>query len=114
MFLFKFYEKTTTTLYIKRKSGNLVHFKTMATLNNSAKKLLSKLYYNVEEKTAFTGKKQILAAAQKLDKSITKEQVDRWFATEITPTVWKPSKRAARNPYIQVINIIAFCAFYWC
>jgi hypothetical protein len=66
-------------------------------------RLLSKLYYDADQTTAYTGKNAIYVAAKKIDSSITHKNVNDWFMSQPAATVWKQAKKKLhRNPYIQV------------
>jgi hypothetical protein len=66
-------------------------------------RLFSKLYYDVEQPTAYTSKQAIYHAAKKINNSITYKNVSEWFMSQPAATVWKQAKkRVERNPYIQV------------
>ena len=70
--------------------------------------LLTRLYYDISEATSFGGKKAIYDAAKKIDKSITFREVQRWFSGQPAATVWHPTARAKRNPYIQARIFLLF------
>ena len=68
--------------------------------------LLTRLYYDISEPTSFGGQKAVYKAAKKIDKRITLREVKSWFAGQPTATVWHPTVRPKRNPYIQARVII--------
>ena len=64
--------------------------------------LLTRLYYDIAEATSFGGQKAVFQAAKKIDKRIRFVDVKNWFAGQPAATVWQPTRRPKRNPYIQV------------
>ena len=64
--------------------------------------LLTRLYYDIAEPTSFGGQKAVYQAAKKIDKRITFDDAKKWFAGQPAATVWHPTRRPKRNPYIQV------------
>ena len=68
--------------------------------------LLTRLNYDISEPTLFGGQKAVYDEAKKIDRDITFREVKRWFAGQPTATVWHPTVRPKRNPYIQARVII--------
>jgi hypothetical protein len=64
--------------------------------------LLSKLYYDADQRSAYTSKKTVYEAAKKIDASITHKNVNDWFSSQPAATWKQPKLRPHRNPYVQV------------
>jgi hypothetical protein len=77
-------------------------------------KILSRLYYNISEPTAYTSQKLVYAAAKKIQKSITLADVNKWFSGQPAATVWSQRRQPHRNPYIQACYAPIILRYYYC
>ena len=68
------------------------------TKNWKEKKLLHSLFYDLSQPSAYTSKNNVFKAARRLLSTITRADVDRWFETQLTYTLHKPTRiRFPRN-----------------
>ena len=69
---------------------------------NAKSKILHDLYYNVNRTTAFGGFSKLFEAARKKNPHITRLYAKQWYLNQKTATVWYNTKKAKRNPTVQV------------
>ena len=63
--------------------------------------IFDKLYYDLDNPSAYSSKKNIFEAAKKIDKSVKRSDVDAWFRKQLATTLHKPVKyRFPRNKTI--------------
>jgi len=62
-------------------------------MNQNKNKLLSSLYYNFDNETAFMSRNKIFKKAKSLDKTINRQYVNEWFQKQYAPAIHKPSKK---------------------
>ena len=75
------------------------HLHTMKTRRIDA--IFDKLYYNLDNPSEYSSKKNIFEAAKKIDKSVKRSEVDAWFRKQLATTLHKPVKyRFPRNKTI--------------
>ena len=55
-------------------------------------KILSKIYYDLDNVASFSNKARLLLAAKRVNGTISKHDVNEWFNRETTPSLWRPAK----------------------
>ena len=60
-------------------------------LKEKTKKILHKLFYDLSQPSAYTGRNNVYRAARRVLPSITKTDVDKWFEGQLSYTLHKPT-----------------------
>ena len=72
-------------------------------------KILSKIYYDLDNVASFSNKARLLSAAKRVNGAINKHDVDKWYNREITPSLWRSArKKFPRNRVITKRAAISF------
>lgn len=80
-------------------------------MSQSLDVLLTDLYYNLENSTAFSSVPVLYRAAKKKQKDVTISKVKNWYISQDTPTLWyQSSGNPKRNPVIQTRPMFQFQA----
>ena len=67
--------------------------------------LFHRLYYDLENPSAYSSKKNIFHAAQNIDKSVKLSDVNSWFQKQLTPTLHKPVRYKFRRNKVIFMSI---------
>ena len=67
--------------------------------------LFHRLYYDLENPSAYSSKKNIFHAARNIDKSVKLSDVNSWIRKQLTPTLHKPVRYKFRRNKVIVMSI---------
>lgn len=73
--------------------------------NKQKNKLLESLYYSLKSPVSFSSKDALLKTARAKDKSVTKQDVEKWIGAQLSYTLHKPVKLNFKTRPVMVYDI---------